>query len=719
MRILGFAVLSLLLSSSAYVLRVAANPDAPLSIYLTESVNATVETDGVHSLCGPWNVTGNVTIKNGAPEVASDLWVPLYLGGVPSGYYITALTVEESPSYASVTQESAPNWVINTYPAAGYGDPAAMTWVHITELRPGDRVVLRYVVNGSRMSACPPIEVSESIYPEKIVDGQSQQISLNLTIDTTLPSVSVRVRKVLPADNKAGDGWANAANNPVFTDGGTPDAGGTSLSADGKSLYWTGDGSWPDNWFTVTAGSPVHLRNAKIQGTPDLSEVGGSTQKIGMGTIFVQFHYGGTLTGNYVGYVYSVGRADLETQKEQGTKKADSWTEAAVFYDTSGTFDYEVVRASVWATTGRDPGTGLISGTNQTSSGSPLASVGPGEASTSYRHPSSPYNFTYSGVPKVWASFRFRIQRDEVNGWWNYTGSINGENSSGYSVYVVREKIWAVRGYLVKARKEVRGNGTSNVVCVTVELHNVGEWPTPYVEFYDLVPAGFAANPAATEGNMIFRPLSMLAQDADPGGSPPDYSLKTNPTGYSSGYVWKSYPIPAPQRGFSDWFAGTGSGNARDEPVVLANGTTVHLHVYPVDDSTVNVNGTDRAEGSTFTVYDGQPGETNFTVSWVQDGISGGGKVVISAQGLYPNLNMPIYNPVVVHYCLQGSGDYNVSDVYVVGVDPRNTLDASAVITPSAGVALGASTPEPLVAAVVLAAAALEALLLRWRSRRG
>lgn len=712
-RVLGIALLGALVLTPGYTGISEASPDAPVSVYLTEFVNATIETDGLYYDCGAWNITGNVTIYNWASERIFDVWLPIWLN--TSLDYITQLSVAEKPDYAvakvSPPGSSIPSWVENSYPASGYGTPSEMYWVHITELQPGDRVVLRYAINGTSISACPPIRVTEEVEPEKIVDGQQQDIEVNITVINDLPwDVSVKLRKILPPDNGV-DGWEDAAGNPAFTSAGNPTAGSSGLSSDGKQLNWTGTGEWPDGWFTVGADSNENLTGVTIRGTPDLSEVGGNTQKVNMGVIYLRFRLEGSLSGSYVGYLHAASDADPEVKKEQDTSAPNTWKETLVVYDTSGTFDYEVVYTKLWATSTASPEGPVIGGSEHSEYPSPPPVIGPGEGSTSYQY--GPFSFTYGSSPKIWPDFKVRIERDETHGWMNYTNTTVGVGPDGRSRYIVREMIWVVRGYLVRARKEIRPGSVDNMTCVTVELYNDGEWMTPYVEFYDLIPLNFTALESDL-GNesMKFFPLEMLAQDAD-SNSPPDYSQVINGlSGYEKGYVWKTYPLPAPQRGFAEWFDGTGAANSKTVTVTLADGSTRQWTVYPVDGDTINVNGTNYNEGDAISA-----GGTDFLVSWVQDTLgTGAGKVVVSAEGTYENLNMDVFNPVVVHYCVIGEGNYNLTDIFVVGVDPRNTLDATAVFMPSAGVELGAATFEQWL--VIAAAAMVIAGVLLERRRR-
>ncbi len=696
---------SILLLGSTASPTVRASPDAPLSVYQNEYINATVEVDGQDFRCGSWNVTGFIIVKDASSEPVYDLWLPIK----PEG----RVSLSSSPAYATVTKEDPPSWVSGTHPSA-YGSASDYEWWHITELHPGDSVVFDYRITS--LTGCPPLTINETYSPQKIVDGQSSTVSVSLTITNGFTTangyaydadVQIKVRKILPADNTAGDGWKDQTGNPAFSNAGTPDTGygSSSLSTDNKELYWTGDGNWPGTYITLTAGSSMTLENFQVTGTPNLGEVGGTTQKVEMGRVYVYFKTDKPVTDTRVGYVYAMGKASLEVKKEQDTANPTTWHETLVVYDTSGVFDYEVVNTTVWATQGNTPDSALIdtpvnSRHTDQQGDPPLSTIGPGEGSTSYTY--GPFDFTYNLVPKIWALFKARIQRDETHGWMNYTNTTVFEQG-GLTNYTVVEKIWVVKGYLVKARKEVRPGTTSGEFCIGITLENLGEWMTPYVEFYDLVPTNFVPNPVSKEGNMKFYPLSMLAQDADP-DSPPDYSLKTAPTGYSGGYVWKSYPLPE-QRGFVEWFPDTST--VKTVTVKTGNGDRTWT-VQVVDSDTIKVNGTaEYDEGDEFSA-----GSTTFLVVLVQDTVgSGGGYVVVSAKGHYDNLDMDVYNPVFVHYCVSGSGDYNLTDIFVVGVDPRNTLDVNSVLMPFAAMSMGATSFEIwfVIAAVAAIAAGVYA----------
>ncbi|MEM0268589.1 MAG: hypothetical protein QXH90_05800 [Candidatus Korarchaeum sp.] len=654
----------------------------PLPIMVNEYVNATISTEGFGYLCGPWNVSGRIVIlNNNSGETVSDIWIPIYR---PEGLTITVLS---APNYADVRSGSPPSYVgaDNPSPQPGF----ELEFWHVTRLVSGDSVTLSYTYHGT---GCAGILVQERYDPVKIVNGVSSNIRVKLNLTNTFDfDVDVKVKKVLPADNGA-EGWQNAQSNPAFS--GTPSAnvGSVSYSANYKELYWTDDGSWPDGWFTLAAGASGNS-TFQITGTPDLSEVGGYTQKITLGTVYVYIKADRTFTGLTVGKVFAISDATVEAKKEQDTTNPNVWKETLVFYDTSAVFRYDLFNTTLWATEGNTPDSALIAGSRNTQQVFNITQLDPGQ---SYDY--GPFSFTYNGVPKVWGLAKFRITNDDTRGWWSYYNFTVTGPDPHRSRYQVHEEIWAVRGYLVKAKKEVVSESTAGCYAIGITLQNIGEWAAPYVEFYDVVPLGFNPDPSATEGGMIFRPLSMLALDADP-SSPPDYSLITNPSGYSKGYVWKAYPIPAPQSGFTVYFERPGVWKTVE--LVFSDGSREQLEVmYDASGGCVQIGQGDcYVEGDNFLAYNDW-----FYVHYVDPNLTtgGGGWVVITASGSYENLNMGIYNPVFVKYRVCGTGVYNATNLFIVGVDPRNTLDAIAVRFPGASLSFGAFTLEPLMAAVSL-----------------
>jgi hypothetical protein len=668
----------------------------PMPIIVKEYINATIVTDGSGYYCGPWNVTGYIIVmNNNTGETISDIWVPIAANFTLSESNVTA------PSYAVVRFNSSsyrpPDYVLNQ-------NPDMNTFMHITQLRSRDNVTVKYVKYYT--TGCPPLLLNESMNPSKIVNGVNTTVNVTLTVTNNIGSdVYVKVVKILPRDNAPNDGWQDTVGNPKFThDPGATSPGAVGFSPDRKRLYWTGDGSWPDDWFLLHNGE-TGKTSFNISGIPDLTEVGGNTQKISLGKVHLYFHMAHTYTGLKIGKVFAVGNADVEVKKRQHTTP-NIWNETLVFYDTSGVFKYDLFNATLWATEGDTPDSTLISGSKHSDQTFNITQLLPGD---SYTWPfNGSFSFTYSGVPKIWGLVKFRISNDQSKGWWNYTNATYSTDSSGNSTYQVIEEIWAVRGYLVKARKEIRANATAGCYLIGISLSNIGEWMSPYVEMYDVVPSGFNPSPISTEGNMVFKPLEMLAYDANPAASPPDFSLKHTSTEYT-GYVWKSYPLPAPQLGFAEYFKGTGWSNNKNITVTLASGATKVLTVYPVDTDTINVNGTNYDENSNITID-----TTTFKVTFVDDNLSAtsGGYVVVSAYGYYENLKMKVFNPVFVKYAVCGTGNYNATNLFIVGVDPRNTLDALAVSAPEARMSYGTSNFE-----IVFVIAAIAASVIAVRKR--
>ena len=691
-----------------------ASPDAPLSIYYTEYVNATLTADTHYVHIVSWNIAGNLTVANLAPEPVYDIYVAVYQNSTLLGsstYF--PWRVAEKPAYLAsiycyvqgVNDTSLPSYVLDKVPSeAGY------TYIvfHIVVLQPGDRVVLNYTITdlqGLRF----PIKISESVLPDKILDGVPTVMNVNITVANSLDQdLNVKLRKILPADGTPDDGWSNAVtNNPEFIAAGTASTGVAAIGT-AKTWWWTGDGAWPGTWVTLTVGASASITGIQINGTADAAEVGGATTLITLGTLEVYINASQPITGSHLGSVQAIGQASIEAKKSQeAAAPGYAWNETLTFCDTSGTFSYEVYNRTLWATADANPSGTPITGSRQSeySAPTPLATLAPGTCMAW-----GPFEFNSTVVPWVWGYAAAGIVKDEVNGWWLYNATESFPTASG-SGLLLSEQVWLVKGYLLKVEKEVY-NSTPNSLSITVTIWNIGDVDSPYASAYDLVPSGFTAD----ETTMHVYPYSQLAVDNGAAGpTAPDFTQKvTNPMdGYSYGYVWEFYPIPAPARGFKALLRG---GETATVTVTLSDGSTRQWSVQGVDGTSVLINGTTYNEGDSLTVAAGTPAETNFTITWIEDTIDAQhkGHIVVSAKSYNADTARYVYNPVVVHYVSSGTGNYNASKVFIVGVDPRHVLYAISVFQPNTTITAYLSNNEVLLALPTLLLGVAAAL-----SRRG
>jgi hypothetical protein len=217
----------------------------PMPIIVKEYINVTIVTDGSGYYCGPWNVTGYIIVmNNNTGETISDIWVPIAANFTLSESNVTA------PSYAVVRFNSSsyrpPDYVLNQ-------NPDMNTFMHITQLRSGDNVTVKYVKYYT--TGCPPLLLNESMNPSKIVNGVNTTVNVTLTVTNNIGSdVYVKVVKILPRDNAPNDGWQDTVGNPKFThDPGATSPGAVGFSPDRKRLYWTGDeaGLMIGSFFTM------------------------------------------------------------------------------------------------------------------------------------------------------------------------------------------------------------------------------------------------------------------------------------------------------------------------------------------------------------------------------------------------------------------------------------------------------------------------------------
>jgi hypothetical protein len=112
----------------------------PMPIIVKEYINATIVTDGSGYYCGPWNVTGYIIVlNNNTGETISDIWVPI---DTTAADFTLSESNVTAPSYAVVKFNSSsyrpPDYVLDQ-------NPDMNTFMHITQLRSGDNVTVKYV----------------------------------------------------------------------------------------------------------------------------------------------------------------------------------------------------------------------------------------------------------------------------------------------------------------------------------------------------------------------------------------------------------------------------------------------------------------------------------------------------------------------------------------------------------------------------------------------
>ncbi|ADC68952.1 conserved hypothetical protein [Methanocaldococcus sp. FS406-22] len=325
------------------------------------------------------------------------------------------------------------------------------------------------------------------------------------------------------------------------------------------------------NWSNIT----LNWSNDKatlvfnVLGSYSYSERDNILAKYGFAKIL--FNYNGTNTNTSIKGVYASGCCAISTSHGT-TGEINIWKENATFKNNAKSYSFNLTNLNIWAVNKSayefcwNPFNESIwiDGSNYTVT--PNIDIPPGGVWNS-----KTYNFTFSGVPIVWANCTFTVSKKDY--------ILLNETSQIGNSYIVIEEIYVVGSYLVKVTKHIVPNddGTYDIYIV---VENIGSEKTPeYVYVYDLVPKNF------TVSDEWVNQSSMLIASGS-------HTITTNP-----------------RYNLSMWWA---------------------LHA----------------------IYPGADGDGSYT-DWSE----------ISAN-----------ETVVIHYKLNGTGEFYPSDAFIVGIDPTNSL---------------------------------------------
>jgi len=561
-----------LLALLGIVASVSANP---LYVDYTEKydVNASVSGDGTTSY-NINNLTGYITINNSATDSAdtlSDVWVAVNISNNITGL----IEVNDTTPKGYFIKDSAPDYT---------NLPNGLTYIHIPILRNGDYVILKFGIDTSITGV--PILVDEAYSATKIPAGKLSNwtvymnISRNTTaLPTTNTAVNVGMIKFLSNDpNKYGSNTWNFLNiTDVNTNQGsttTWDGPYATTTAKNDSLNWTG---------VVLNNSQNGVINFTVCANNTYQDRNGTLTKYGFAVIF--FNYDGTVSNTSIKGVYAAGNEVPSATKNgpyknETTGKYTLWYENASFKNNAKQYYFNLTKVKIWAVNGSNPAN--VTPFNQIIPGSThITELNNNIVAPNGVWNSNTYNFTFDGVPVVWANFTFTISNN------NYTllnRTVHESHDEYGSNYIIVEEIYVVGSYLIKVTKHIVPNsdGTYDVYIV---VENIGSQKSPYVYAYDLIPNNF------TVYDMWVNKSSMLAQN--PSGN--NYS-GTNPisnSNYNMSYYWALYPL-SPNA--------DGDGNYTDSTEINNNQT------------------------------------------------------------------------VVIHYKLNGTGEFRPTDAFIVGIDPTHSL---------------------------------------------
>jgi hypothetical protein len=545
---------------------------APLEIKIEEKVNTTVQPDE-NTLMGEiqftynTNVTGYVNITNTGNDPIYDVWIALKLENVTSNN--CTLFVNNTPSAVNVSS-SASGFVPDRINKTGvFNTSGANCFVHIPLLNTGGFVSIFYDVNDTAMGIDngAPFDISEKYDPPKIPAGGNYtwtvyfNVSLNDTWweKTALGSlggnnVTLNITKYL-SNNSSHYGspywtYLNLSSCSYNTNKGSCNIFNSSYSAATDT-----DAFNVTNVVLNTTNPYVNITFSVTGNYTNSSAAPYYIAPFGFAVFEFNLDYG-NISGSYVVDVFAMGNASINVTK-YGPDESNKWYGNASITNTASGLTYVLTNVTMWATD-RDNLNNEISESRQ--SWEPCFTLNPGGSWNTSQSSPQGINFSYAGVPIIWANATFKLIKDSERGWGTNNTTSNDYNVTYGSNFIVIEKIYIIGTYLVKVTKHVLHNSSasaSNVFDIYLVVENIGGNVSPYVYVYDLIPENFNEfnwndrwNDTGQDGNWVNN-SSMLA-----GNNSEDFSSSLLFGIYKEGYWWRLMPLNGGANGdgsYEDW----------------------------------------------------------------------------------------------------------------------------------------------------------------------
>jgi len=567
----------------ATILAMGVTYAAPLDIQMRELINTTVnitdiDQNGNTVISYQTNVTGLINITNNANEDLYDIWIALNLKNA------TGLSVYSKPSYATVTPytgtTNVPQKVLNAMP-----NPSEAThFVHITLLKPNDVVSIFYDVNdaGMGIESGAPFNVSESYNVSKIpAEAENTwHVILNVSINASwfaktaldFKQAEVNLTKFLSNDpnHYGNDKWQvlYLSSNPSAKD----QAGNTLSPQTFDNPYDNADGGNHDAFYVVdTFDSSNKWLNVTFNVTGKITGVSELYALTKFGFATLQFDIIGntnnTISGSHIVDAFAVSNLNLSVTKggpyQNDTGDMALWIGNATFYNPTTDLKYNITAYTLWATANDINKLRTIIKDERTN-GNVIKTVNPNWILNpqSLSPVTEDLKFNYSQVPVIWANCTFTIIHDKQYGWWSYENTTQDNVSSdavNNSRYIVIEKIYVIKSYLIKVTKHIKWNKTAGAWDVYVVVENIGGMKSPEVWVYDLIPENYNIvnadgyqTPAhwrtkVNESDTWVNKSSML-KDVNTRNDPMD--------GYDLGIAWNLYSLEPNADGdgaYDDW----------------------------------------------------------------------------------------------------------------------------------------------------------------------
>ncbi|ABR56644.1 conserved hypothetical protein [Methanococcus aeolicus Nankai-3] len=305
-------------------------------------------------------------------------------------------------------------------------------------------------------------------------------------------------------------------------------------------------------WYNISLNNSQKAEiNFTIHGiyNGNISKRDGALKRYGFAV--VEFNYNGISTNSSIKGVYASGIGSISTI--HGSDDEYHWNETATFKNKAKSYNFNLTSLNIWAVNKSayhqcwDPFDKSIwitrdNGYDNDSNHSLTPNI---ELEPSESWNTLAYNFTFDGVPIVWANCSFKITNDDY--------SITRETGGMGNKYIVIEKILVVGSYMIKVTKHIIPNadGTYDMYIV---VENIGSETSPFVYAYDLIPQNFSI-----VGSISVNRTDMLNNTGNHSVSDPRYNMSV---------YWALNPL----NGGAD---GDGSYNDTSE---ITNSKTVVIH---------------------------------------------------------------------------------------------------------------------------------------------
>ena len=575
---------------------------APLDVKMVEMIETKINTtdidqNGNSVVQYTTNVTGVINVTNNANENLYDIWIALNLKNLTGNP-----TVISNPSYATVTvysgSSNVPQNVLNSMPNSSQ----ANYFIHITILKPNDVVSIFYDVDDASMGINDgaPFDVSEKYNVSKIpVDAvNTWHVTMNISVNYTwfaktaldFSQAEINLTKYLSNDPKYyGDNkWQLLYLSDVVAQN---ESGGNPTVNMFDSVYNTNDSGNYDAFYVVDVfNNSNRWLNVTFNVTGQIKGVSELYKLTNYGFATLKFDVVGvtsnTVSGSHIIDAFAVSDLNMSVNKsgpyQNSTGQYALWIGNATIKNPTADLTYNITAYTLWATPNDVNQLNTII-TDENNSQQVIKTVNPyWILSPSESQQTIDLMFNYSNVPVIWANVTFTIIHNQTYGWWSY------ENTTNKS-YIVLEKIYVIKGYLIKVTKHLLWNDTANAWDVYIVIENIGGMKSPNVWVYDLIPNNYTINWSDSDwrtlnDNEWVNKTEMFIQNKSVGDMK---TLDNVTTGYWYALAWELNPLEpnADKDGsYTDW-----SEIANNQSVVIHYQMSGSGIFHPMDAFVVGV----------------------------------------------------------------------------------------------------------------------------------